>query len=338
MLMDIFNNAAFRAVEVTAAFEQVQYVPGLLGAYGEALFPTRRSRTRDIAVYRRDGRFALIPVSPIGAPPVELETAGANMRLFRTKRIAKGTTVFAEELQGVLLAPEGEQLATVQGEIAERAIEIRRDIELTHEHMRFGALFGKVMDADGVTVIDDWYANWGVAEMAPIDLALDVATTNIRLAAKNIIDTMMERSKGGWVRGRTQVHALCGSTFYDLLITHPNVEKFYMNWAAAADLRGRIEDEFEFGGIIWHNFRGSDDGTTMTINPNTCRFFPVGGSNIFQRVLGPAEFIEFINQPGREIVGRIIPDRDRNASIREEMYSYPLYVCLRPDMLFSGTV
>ena len=28
-----------------------------------------------------------------------------------------------------------------------------------------------------------------------------------------------------------------------------------------------------------------------------------------------------------------IPDRDRNASVRIELYSYPLFICTRPEML-----
>jgi hypothetical protein len=53
-------------------------------------------------------------------------------------------------------------------------------------------------------------------------------------------------------------------------------------------------------------------------------------------VLGPAEFDPFINQPGREIYGMTIPDRDRGAWLRTEAYQYPLFICLRPEMLQVG--
>jgi hypothetical protein len=329
-------NRQFSAVEVTAAMEQLEYIPEMLGAMGERLFPTVRSRFRTIAVYRRFGRLSLIPVSPIGAPPVELELPGADIRDFRTRRLAKGSTLTAEELQGVLDAPEAIAVRTVQQELALRGAQLRQDQELTHEHMRMGALFGKVLDADGVTVLDDWFANWGVAEPTPVNFALTTATTNVRAKCKQVRDLMRLSSKGGWVNGRTQVHALTGSSFFDLLVTHPNVEKLWLNWQAARDLAQEIPEQFEFGGIVWHDFRGTDDGTTISIADDEAHFFPVGARDFAQRVLGPAEFFPFINTPGRDLYALTIPDRDRDAWVRLEEYSYPLYVCLRPEMIQKG--
>jgi hypothetical protein len=133
------------------------------------------------------------------------------------------------------------------------------------------------------------------------------------------------------------VHALMGSSAFDLLISHPEVRNTYLNYAAAADLRGPYPDAFTYGGIVFHDYRGADDGTTLTpIDDDEIRFFPVGGRDVFQRVLAPAEFDPFVNQPGQEIYAISIPDRDRGASVRVECYCYPLYICLRPQMLLRG--
>src|SRR4051812_33033916 len=87
---DIMNQAPFRAVEITAALENTAYIPRLLGGLGEALFPTVNVRTRSVMVGKRDLANSLIPVSPLGAPPVELELRGAKARSFSTHRLAKG--------------------------------------------------------------------------------------------------------------------------------------------------------------------------------------------------------------------------------------------------------
>lgn len=50
-------------------------------------------------------------------------------------------------------------------------------------------------------------------------------------------------------------------------------------------------------------------------------------------VQSPAEFIDFVNTPGREVYALTIPDRDRNAWVRVELYAYPLFVCTRPEVL-----
>lgn len=332
-LMDIFNNKPFRAVELTVAMEDVLFRPGTLGALGERLFPTRRVRTRDVAVFRKGGRLQLIPVSPIGAPPVELEGVTGNIRNFRTRRLAEGSTLYAEELTGILLEPEFQQTTSMQAEMAKRGRDIREDLDITEEHMRMGAINGKVVDADGVTVLDDWFANWGVAEPTPVNFALNVTTTNVRVKARQVRQAMRRSSGGGWVEGQTEIHAYAGSEFYEQLVTHPNVEKFYLNYEAARDMLGPIPDAFVFGGIVWHDFRGTDDDATISIPDDEVRFFPIGARDAFQRVMGPAEFEPWINQPGRDVFAITIPDLQRGAWQRLELYNYPLYVCLRPEML-----
>ncbi len=334
MLVDIFNQRPFNAVELTGVINDIPYVPGMLGQMGERLFPTSRVRTRQVAVYKDSGRFSLVPVSAIGAPPVELERKTGFLRDFRTRRLAKGSTIMAEDFTGILQAPEAVQLATMQGEVVIRGQQIRDDIELTHEHMRMGAVFGKVLDADGTTVLDDWFANWGVTEPVPVNFALTTPTTDVWLKSKQVSDQMRDAGRGGWVVGQTEVHALCGSNFYNRLITHPTVVDTYKGWSAAADLRGDARfSQFVYGNVVYHDWRGADDSTTFDINDDQAWFFPVGGRQVFQRILGPSEFMPFINQPGQEIYAMTIADRERGAFQRVEAYNYPLYVCTRPEML-----
>ncbi len=338
VLSDIFNQRPFQAVELTAAIDQIDYVPSPLGGMGERLFPTRRVRTRTIAIAKRNNRYEMVPTSPIGAPPVEWEPKGRDIRPFVTRRLAKGTTILAESLQGILSLPMMEQVSSVQQELADRARDIREDMDLTQENMRLGALMGRVYDADG-SLLDDWYQNWGEAEPAAVEFNLDVTTTNVRAKCQLVRRRMKNLSKGGWVDGRTEVHALADSTFFDALITHPMVEKYWMGYQAGqTDLRGEAPaDEFRFGGITWHDYRSADDGSTLTpLAEGQVQFFPVGGRDVFERYLAPAEFIPFINRPGQEIYAMTIPDRDRQAWVRFECYVYPLYVCLRPYMLFKG--
>jgi hypothetical protein len=335
-LIDIFNNRPFRAVELTAAMEQIVPVPTLLGNMGEALFRTVRSRFRTVAIFKRQHVMRLIPVSPIGAPPVQLEKVPGEMRNFGTRRIAKATTVYAEEMQGLLAMPDFQATTTMQAELAQRAGLIRDDVELTHEHQRLGAVQGMVIDADGTTVLDDWFANWGVPVPAAFNFHFDIDTTPIRAICDNVRNAIWLASKGAWVDGQTEIHALCGMAFFQDLIGHPMVERTYLNYAAAAELRGEIADTFLFGGIVWHRYRGGTM-TEFAIPDNQCRFFPMRtNGEVFQRVMGPAEFDPFINTPGQDLYALTIPDRDRGAWVATELYNYPLYVCLRPEMLQTG--
>jgi hypothetical protein len=336
MLLNIFQNRAFSAIELTATLQDTPYRPEFLGQFGELLFPVNRSRFRVVAVIKRKDGMALIPVSPIGAPPVELEGGSADARYFATRRLAKGSTVYAEELQGVLAQPDFQQVvAGVAAELATRALTIRADIELTHEHMRLGAIFGKVVDADGVRILDDWFANWGIAEPTAFNFNLDVATTNVRSICTDVRDAMFNASPGSWIQGRTEIHALAGGGFFKMLTSHPTIERVYLNTQNALQLGQEQADVWEWGGITFHKYRGTPNGE-FSVGDEEVRFFPLGARDAFQRVAGPGEFAPFINTPGQDVYGITVPDRDRDAWTRYEGYSYPLYMCLRPEMLQKG--
>ena len=328
--LDIFSNDAFSAVQMTAAVEKVPYRPQFLGALN--IFEPVPVRTITVAIEKRENTLALIQTSNRGAPLAEQTLEKRDIRDFRTVRVAKGDTIYADEIQNMRAFGSETELQTVQAEVARRMGRLREDMELTRENMRLGAVQGIVTDADASTIID-WYGAWGLSQPAEINFALDQATTDVRKKCAQVVRAMAKAAKGAWTPG-TRIHALCGDTFYDDLIGHDSVKETYRNWAAAADLRQDMTYEsFPFGGIVFHNYRGTDDDTTITVAADKAKFFPVGAPGIFQVAQSPAEFIEFVNTPGREVYALTIPDRDRNAWVRVELYAYPLFVCTRPEVL-----
>jgi hypothetical protein len=329
--MDIFNSSAFSMTSLTGAVEKIAYKPQLLGQLG--IFEPMPVRTRSVFVDRRENKLVLIPASPIGAPPKELVVDPRNAVPLKTVRLAEGFTLYAEEIQGIRAFGNESEFAQVQTEYLRRMAKVRDDMDLTHEFHRLGALQGLLLDADGTSVIYNYFTEFGVAEPTAVDFNLEVTTTNVRQLCADLIRSMA-RSAGGSFTPATQVHALAGDAFYDALISHPNVEKTYLNWAAAADLReDKTWQSFPFGGIIWHNYRGTDDNSTVAIPTNEAKFFPVGARDIFKKAQAPAEFGPYINTLGLDTYAINIPDRDRQAWTRGELYSYPLYFCQRPDVL-----
>lgn len=332
ILSNLFGLPTFQAVELTATIQRIEYMPTMLEAYGPSLFIESRSASPFIAMAQMDDMFSLIPTSPRGAPPVELEKRPGDIRMFRTHRLAKGSTLYFDSLTATM--PEWQLLTAVMAEFADRAAKIRRDIAWTQEYMRFGAIQGRVVDADG-SILDDFWQTWGVGMPGWIELPLNDPTANLsdlRSAIRDLIRTAERTSKGGWIPGRTVFHAFCGADFYDKLVTHPALAQTYLYHAGAAELRNQIMDQFQFGGVLWIDFHGDDAGV-LAIPPNEAHLFPVGGNEVFRTVYGPAEFEPWINQPGQDIYAITIPDRDRNAWIRWEGYTYPLHICVRPEML-----
>lgn len=336
--MNIFLNSAFSMTSLTGVIEKMEYIPQTLGQLG--IFEPMPSRTRNVFVERRNGVLTLIPTSALGAPPEEYVHDDRDLVPLKTTRLTKGATLYAAEVEAYRAFGSETELMQVQAEYLRRTKSIRDDMELTHEHHRLGALQGLLLDADGTTVIYDYFAEFGVVPAAPVEFKFSVTTTDLRQVIKTMVRDLVRKS-GGAITGVTQIHALAGDNFYDKLVGHETVTKTYMNWAAAADLRGNggmgdAFSSFTYGGVVWHNYRGSDDNSTVAIDPDEAKFFPVGARGVFKKAMAPAEFGPYIGTPGQDTYMLNILDRDRQAWTRGELYSYPLYLCQRPDLLRTG--
>lgn len=336
LVTDIFKQNAWGAIEFhEEVVAKVSFKPQLLGSL--ALFEPIYSRSRTIAIAAKDRTLSLIPTSADGSPPDELVPQGANVRAFQTSRLAKGSTVYASEMAGVLALPFDQQTKEVSQEITERTAQILDDMELTWENMRLGAIQGRVLDADGTTVLVDWYTQWGIAEPAEINFELDIATTDVRKKCRDLKRAMMKASKGVWTPA-TRIGALVGDTFFDLLVNHPQIKETKLGTERASSLEN-IEgySSIEIEGITFINYRGTDDGA-LAIGTEKARFFPIGARGAFKAGFGPAnEFKPYLNRRAEPYVGLVLADPSgRDAWDRVELYSYPLMICTRPDMLLRA--
>lgn len=338
LVTDIFKQNGWGVVEFhEEVVERTEFRPQLLGSLG--IFEPIYSRSRTIAIADRDRTLSLIPTSEMGAPPAELIPEGAKVRPFNTTRLAKGSTIYAAELAGVTALPFDVQTRDVAAELADRTQQIMNDLELTWEHMRFGAIQGKVLDSDGSTLID-WFAEWGVAEPSDINFALTTEGTDVRKKCRDVKRAMMKASKGIWTP-TTRVAALAGDTFYDALVNHKQIKETKLGTERAPMLEN-IEgfSSIEVEGITFINYRGTDDGSTISIDTNKAKFFPVGARGAFKVGFSPAnEFKPYLNQRAREYYGLMLADTSgRDAWDRVEIYSYPLFICTRPEMIQTGKV
>lgn len=337
LVLDIFNQNGWGAIEFHEDIvDKIDFKPQLLGSLN--LFEPIYSRSRTIAIASKDGALVLIPTSEMGAPPEELIPKGSKVRKFDAVRLAKGSTIYAIELAGVLALPFDLQTKEIAQEVTDRTAQITDDLELTWEFHRFGALMGKVYDADGTTLLYDWFNEWGITEPTEINFNLNVDTTDVRKKCRDVMRAMKKAGKGVWTP-RTKVGALVGDEFFDMLVNHPQVKETKLGTEKASMLEN-IEgfSAYEFENIVFINYQGTDDGTTLAIGSQKARFFPIGARGAFKVGWAPAsEFKPYLNQRGQEKVGLVLQDTSgRDAWDRVEIYSYPLFVCARPEMLLRG--
>ncbi|WP_375643697.1 MULTISPECIES: major capsid protein, partial [unclassified Bartonella] len=250
-----------------------------------------------------------------------------------------------------------DQLETAMKYIARKQKKLISEIELTWENMQLGAVQGVVLDADG-SVIVDWYKEWEITPPKPIDFKLNTETTNVADNVDQVIMRMIEASKGAF-SDRSRIIGLCGNEFFSKLKNHKTIRETYLNTALAQTLNsaGGVATpsalgsgsfgSFDFAGVTFINYRSIHNynvsakaGTkrAIGIKPDECQFFPVDAPGVFQKTFAPGESLDFANTVGKPLYTMLIVDHDRNAWVKPEVYSYPLYICTRPEMLFKAVI
>jgi hypothetical protein len=329
--MDVFKSDAFSMMSLLTAIKNVDYKPGFLGSLN--IFQDAPQRLRVVSIESDDETLSLISTSPDGAPPSQLSATKRKVRNFNTVRLAKGSTIKAAELQGIRAFGSETELQQVQAEVARRLERLVNDMDLTHENHRLGAVQGIVTDADGSTLVD-FYSEFGVSQDS--DDSIDftsIAAGTVRPYYEAIRRSII-RSGKGLVSTGTRVYALVGDDYWDGLVNHAEVRGTYLNQVAAAELRNATAfGTFNFAGITFVNYRGTDDNSTVAIGAKKAKFF-CDAPGLFQAAWGPGEFLDAVNMPGVPMLPLVLPDPSgRNAFVSVELYSYPLMVCTRPGTL-----
>jgi len=82
-----------------------------------------------------------------------------------------------------------------------------------------------------------------------------------------------------------------------------------------------------------------EDGSTITrkfIPADEATFFPTGTRQTFRQFNGSADYMDMVNQPGKDFYSAVFPDRQENRFVDVEVMMQTLPMCLRPGVLVRG--
>jgi hypothetical protein len=272
-------------------------------------------------------------------------TFGKNKRSMRSLRVPHfqvDDAIYAEEVQSVRAFGEERATQSLMGKVANRAVEASTFFALTEEYHRLSVITkGQLLDADGTTVLFNFYTEFG--ESAPAEIAFDLDNASPASGALRKKCAAVIRAMAATLDGLpfTGIRALCSDTFFDSLIAHPEVRETYKNYEAAATLRtayinasGQVSTfgSFEFGGITFENYRG---GQTVGIVTDKANFFPEGVPGLFRTVYAPADYMETVNTMGQRLYAKqwTMPN-DKGVNLEFQMNA--LHYCNRPRVLMQG--
>lgn len=326
--LDVFKADAFSMASMTAALDKLPYVPKRIGAMG--LFKNTPITALVATVEERNGVLALIPARERGVQTTAAPRGSRRVRNFSVPHLPLDDQILASDVAGIRAFGSDTEVESVAQVVNDRLAALRQMHELTHEFHRVGALRGTVLDADASTVLVNLFTEFGITES---NVNIHFTNDDVKTKALTIIRTIED------ALGNTpydHIHALCSDTFWDALVASATVKPAYENYEKGAQfLTNQQRDGFNFGGIIWENYRGKIGGSDF-IPAGTARFFPVGAPDVFQAIWAPANFVETVNTPGKPIYAKQANIKF-DVGVELHTQSNPLMMCTRPAVLVKGT-
>lgn len=330
MMLDVFRGDAFSFTELVNAVNKIPFVPTRIGKMG--LFNQRGISTLTAAVEMKNGVLTLVKAQPRGSRGAVKDVQKRNVRDFRTVHLPQSVAVMADEVQGIRVFGSQTETQTAMALLTDKMMVPRQDLDLTHEYQRLGAIKGLVLDADGATIYN-YYTEFGLSQET-IDFQLDADTTKVRAKCNELIRGI--ESKLGGV-SFTGVHAFVGKNFFDKLIDHPFVRDTYLGTGSSAELRRSARMTFEFGDVVFEEYRGAIGATPMVADDDGYAF-PTGVPRMFESYYAPADYMETVNTIGLPFYMSAPEFLPFGKGVEYEMQSNPLHMNTRPEAVFKITV
>ena len=340
-----FLNPGFSMASLTAAINLIPNRYGRLEALNR--FPAKPVRTRQIIVEEFAGRLNLLPTQPPGSPGTVGTRGKRNLRSFVIPHIPHDDVVLPEEVQGIRAFGSETEMEAISGVLARHLETMRNKHAITLEHLRMGALKGKILDADGTELVNLFTAFEIPAKSINFNLTKVVNTKtvstdeNVREKCLELLRLTEESLLGEVMTG---VHVLCSPEFFSALIAHDKVQEAYRHWQQGVMLINDVRSGFTFAGVTFEEYRGQaayvkPDGTLGSrrfIEAGEAHAFPLGTVDTFGTYFAPADFNETVNTLGQPLYAKQAPRQfDRGTDLHTQ--SNPLPMCHRPGVLIKLT-
>lgn len=326
----IFEDDAFSVSSLTTAINEQEYMPGRISSLG--LFEEEGVTTLTVQIEKDGDTLALVPAGERGTSGLVVGGSKRVLIPFNTVHLPQRFSIKADEIQGIRAFGTQSELQAVQDVVNKRLAKVRRQLDVTHEFQRMGAIKGQVLDADGSTVLLDIYTRFDVQRQS---MPMEFANPDTMVQVKCVEALDMQEDALGSVTS-TGSRGLCGKTFWSKLIAHPSVVETYKATLQAAALRGDGRESFDFGGVTWERYRGKVAGIAF-IADDEAQMVPEGVPELFKSAFAPADYMETVNTLGIPYYSKIEP-MPFGKGVAGEAQSNPLHLCTRPRAVIRLTL
>lgn len=216
-------------------------------------FPPKGGVGKYIEISRQGTQLRMIPASPDGAPSALESRKPGDKIILEIPSFPVKSTVTAAAIRGIIAAGQTNP-QTMAEAVATELETLRMQIDLTREYTRVSALKGIIRDGAD-SVLYNLYDHFAITPKV-INFSLGTAGTNVRAKCNELVKHIRTKMLGD-IFQRVQVD--CASDFFEALINHANVEKFYIQHLGALELASSMRPktdvyqprEFTFAGVTF---------------------------------------------------------------------------------------
>ena len=328
LTMDIFNDDAFSVVSLTKGINETTYKPGRISSLG--LFEEEGISTTAVMIEKRKNGLAIVPAKERGAEGTPVTGDKAKAIPFKTTHLPLDGKIYADEIIGKRAFGSTDQ-EMVEAVVNRRLQKMRNALDVTIEYQRMGAIAGKVLDADGATVLLDVYKAFGLTQQSH---KLNLATEETKL--RSLILQGIRKSEDKLETMVTGYRAFCGRTFFDNFVDHKAVADAYARYNQGEMLRNDPRSGFNFADVMWEEYRGRVGGKPF-IADTEAYLVPEGVADMFVTNFAPADYVETVGTDGlpyyaKQELGRM------SKYIDLEAQSNPLNLCTMPQGIIKLTI
>lgn len=287
---------ALTAAEHGGLINSVPTTFGQLNADG--MFPARGLSTPFVRVDILDGLITALPVTPGGRPSTIARHGSGSGVIFEIPNISHEDSVLANDLREWIAYAQRTNVPdeAIVNRIEERHRRNRLKFDITLEVMKVSALKGQIRDGAN-TLLYDLYALFNVDQRI---VYFDFADANFDVpgAIEEVIGGTEDALINDVMDG---VEVRVAPEFYNKLIRHPSVEKFFATTPAMVQtllnqqrekIAGGFRRKIEIGGITFREYRAKvklwgDEGTTRLIGATEGYAYPTGTTDAHRTFVAP---------------------------------------------------
>lgn len=327
--LDIFNDDAFSVTNLTRSMVDLPRIPTRIGELG--LFEEGGINTTTMMIERMGETLKLVPTAARGSSGEPVTIRPRQLIPVKAVHLPQRGAVLADEVQGVRAFGSETEVEAVQALVRKKLDKMKRQLDLTLEYHRIGAIKGQILDADGTSVILDVYDVFGMTQ-STLPFVLGTNTTKVK---QKIIDLkrLIQNKLGGIAFQR--VHVMASRGFMDDLLNHPVIEKAWELYQQNMFARTDMSALFEMAGVTFEEYDGSVGGIDF-IPDGEAYAFPIGVPGLFTTDYAPADYMETVNTQGLPYYAKQEAMR-MNKGVELESQTNPITLCTRPEAVIKLT-